>query len=145
MRIPIGRLLLVALALVTAASASAQPSPAELRALVDENLAATAAGDLPRLLGTIHSESASRLVIGDALEQLSAYKLKYSAPRVELLMMTDGYALVRVVQHTRKVSGPAFMDNELDGIWALRKEGGAWKYWSQMVLNVAPLGPETAK
>jgi hypothetical protein len=145
MRNRFGRLLFVVLALAAATGAPAQPSAAELRALVDENLAATAASDLPRLLGTIHSESDSRLVIGDALASLAAYKLNYGASRVELLTMADDYALVRVVQETRRVSGPAFIDNEVDGIWAVRKEAGAWKYWSQMVLSIKPLAPSGAK
>jgi hypothetical protein len=133
-------LLFVSLALLSVAVfADNRPADAAIRALVDENMRATQASDLPAILETVHPEALARSGMTDMLETMKAYKLTYEAPTVEFISMAGEYALVRVVQRTRRVSGPDFLDNELNAIWALRLDGKKWKFWSQMILNVRPL------
>lgn len=122
-------------------SAATRPSDSEIRALVDANMRATQAGDLDAILATIHPDSLSYSQISGLLEQMKAYNLTYRASKAEFVCMTGEYALIRVVQQTRRVSGRDFLDNELDGIWALKLDGSKWKYWSQMALTFKPLAP----
>ena len=119
--------------------AAERPTDAQITTLVAENLRATQAGDVAALRATIHPDSLAQRTIGQAVEALSAYKLKYEATNVAFISMADDYALIRIVQRTSRVSGPDFLDNEIDGIWALRRDGDTWKYWTQMALNFKPL------
>lgn len=133
--------LIVTLTLASAIpSFSEQPSATEIRDLVAENLAATQANDVERILATVHRDSLSQAALPPMVESVKAYKLRYEATTIEFITMEDEYALVRVVQRTTREAGPAFLDNELDGIWALRLDDGKWKYWSQMVLTLKPIG-----
>jgi hypothetical protein len=128
------------------AAAAEHPSDAEIRALVAENLRATQANDLDAILLTIHPDSPAQLVMGRSIDALKAYKLNYEAVSVGFVCMSGEYALVRIVQRTTRVAGPDFLDNEVDGIWALRQDGTRWKYWTQLVLKVSPLSrPAAAK
>ena len=116
-----------------------RPSDGEIKALVAENMRATQAGNVKAILATVHSESPAQANIPMLAEQFAAYKLRYSAPSASFICMSGEYALIRVLQQTVRVDGPPFLDNELDGIWALKSEGGKWKYWTQMGLTVRPL------
>jgi hypothetical protein len=119
--------------------AAERPTDAEVKAVVAENLKATQASDLDAIRATIHPDSIAQNTIGQAAAALSAYKLKYEAVSVGFIGMVDDYALIRVVQRTTRVAGPDFLDNEIDGIWALRLDGTKWKYWTQMALKLRPL------
>lgn len=130
---------LLSLLAVSVVFAADPPARAEIEALVAENMRATGASDLDAVLATIHPESLARPNMAAALGALSAWKLRYEVVSIEHAGMTGPYALIRVVQRTRRVEGPEFTDNELDGVWALRLDGMRWKYWSQMVLDVRPL------
>lgn len=132
---------LVALLGAGALRAAERPSDAEIAAFVAENLRATQSGDIDSIRATIHPDSVAQNTIAQALSALSAYKLKYEATSVSFIAMSGEYALVRVLQKTTRVAGPDFLDNEIDGIWALRRDGEKWKYWTQMALKLRPLAP----
>ena len=118
-----------------------RPSDSDIRALVQANMRATEAGELAALLETIHPDSLATPQMEGGLQALAAYKLSFDAPSVEFVGMSGEYALIRVVQRTSRVSGPDFLDNEIDGIWALRLDGKKWKYWTQMNLEMRSLAP----
>jgi hypothetical protein len=122
-------------------AAAEPPTQTEIVELVNANLRAAQASNVPAILTTIHPESVSQSAVEQMAEQLKAYKLKYEATSVSFVAMAGDYALIRVVQRTTKVKGPDFLDNEIDGIWALRQDGTAWKYWSQMTLKFRAIGP----
>lgn len=129
----------VLLVAVQGAEAETPPTLKEVRDLVGRNLVASEALDVEAVRATIHSESPSIEGLDEMAAQLRAYRLRYEAKKVEYIGMTGEFALVRVVQHTTRISGPEFMDNELDAVWAIRKEDGDWKFWAQMFLDLKPL------
>jgi len=55
------------------------------------------------------------------------YEFRYALEDVALESMSDDEARVRFVQVTKKVSGPAFRDNRVEGVHTLRKRNGEWK------------------
>lgn len=130
----------VLLVAVQGAEAETPPTLEEVRDLVERNLEASQALDVEAVRSTIHSESPSIEGLAEMAAQLRPYRLRYEAKKVEYIGMTGEYALVRIVQHTTRISGPEFMDNELDAVWAIRKEGDDWKFWSQMFLGLKALG-----
>lgn len=138
----LGRIISIGLVLVASqvADAASPPTHEEIIRLVEANLAATEKLDTEAILETVHSESPGLTTIGQLVAQLSAYELRVEAKKVEFVGMSGEFALIRVLQHTSRIAGPDFMDNALDGIWALREEDGRWLFWSQMMLRVEPLG-----
>ena len=139
-----GSVLIAVLFLVAPLAMAADPPPMkEIVRLVEANLAASQALDVNAVLDTIHPESPSREAVREMSGQLAGYELEMTPAVVELVGTTGDYVLVRVLQHTRRISGPAFMDNALDGVWALREHEGKWLYWSQMVLSIEGQGRRT--
>lgn len=138
MRATLGFLILVLVGPIL--SAVARPDTEEIEALVRENLAASEVLDVDAALATIHPESPAVPGIRQLVDQLSSYEFEMKAVRIEYIGMADEYALVRVVQETRRTAGPDFMDNTTDAIWALRQHEGEWLFWSQMLLRLEPLG-----
>ncbi len=123
-------------------SAVEPPDRGVIEALVRENLAASEQLDLDAALATIHPESPSVQGIEQLVDQLSAYQLEMKPVTIEYAGMAGDYALVRVVQETRRVAGPPFMDNTTDAVWALRQHEGKWLFWSQMLLGLEPLAKQ---
>jgi hypothetical protein len=123
------------------ALAADRPTDRQIRALVEANMEAAQTKDLAAYVKTIHPDSPSQPSLASEIEALSAYDLEFRIRSVRFVAMSGEYALARVVQETIRRSGPDFLDNELDGIWALRRSGSEWKYWSQLVLELRPLGP----
>lgn len=129
----------VLLVAVQGAEAETPPTLKEVRDLVGRNLVASEALDVEALRSTIHSESAGIEGLDEMAAELRPYRLRYEAKKVEYIGMAGEYALVRLVQHTTRISGPEFVDNEIDAVWAIRKEGDDWKFWTQMFLELKPL------
>ena len=137
-------LLLLILCFPAALLAAPRPTDLEIVALVEANMRATQTGDLEALLETIHPDSLATPQMEGALQALASYKLTFEAPSVQFVGMSGEYALIRVLQRTVRVAGPDFLDNEIDGIWALRLDGETWKYWTQMNLAMRSLAPASA-
>ncbi len=58
---------------------------------------------------------------------------------VKVLELSDEKARVSFTLITKQVRGPAFRDNQVDGVWILRKDDGAWKLYDQEVNNITYL------
>lgn len=111
---------------------------AQVRQAVEENMAATQAEDMARMMNTIHSASPSYQATQQQVAPLfQQYDLTYELKGFEFVGMTGDFAVVKVRQVTRKVGGEAaFNNNELELLQAFRKEGGQWKFWSQSILTM---------
>lgn len=133
---------LLAIAMSPASSAADRPDDAAIKAVVEANMQASEAKDLDAYLATIHPDSPTRPGLSDEIAILEAYDLAFSAPSVKFVAMSGEFALYRVVQRTVRKSGPDFLDNELDGVWAFRRDGSSWKYWSQLIFEMRPLARE---
>lgn len=142
MKTLIGSMMILLVLPFSAAATLPPPTDDEILKLVQANLEAAGAGDVEGILATCHSESLSVVEVEQMVDQLRAYKLDFDVRKVEFIAMSGEYALIRLLQHTRRVSGPDFMDNAIDTVWALRQEDGVWKFWSQMILRLEPLGRE---
>ena len=61
----------------------------------------------------------------------SEYDLDTRIYNVKILELSEKEARVSFTLITKKISGPAFRDNQVDGVMILRKEGQEWKLYSQ--------------
>jgi hypothetical protein len=133
---------LLAIAVSPLSSAADRPDDAAIKAVVDAIMRASDAKDLDAYQARIHPDSPVMPTLPDEIAILETYDLAFSAPAVKFVAMSGDYALYRVVQRTVRKGGPDFLDNELDGVWAFRKDGSSWKYWSQLQFELRPLARE---
>lgn len=109
----------------------------ELKALVAENMVATQAENMQNMMATIHSQAPAYGVTMQQMQPIfQTYDLHYETLSFNYIGKDQDYAVARVKQRTRKVSGPDFKDNEIDMIQIYRQDQGKWKIWSQAILNV---------
>lgn len=109
----------------------------DIESVILENLHYTQQEDIEGVMSTMHSQSPSYLPTKSMLISLfPEYDLQYELVKYTFVASDDDYAYARVLQRTSKVSGPAFQNNEIDALQVYKKEGQAWKLWSQANLDI---------
>ena len=99
-----------------------------IKAAVSENLRALQREDLEAYLATIDPESpVFEVTKGLTQELFNNYDLKYELNSIEVISTAGNEAKVRVIQTTRKITGPEFRDHKAVAIHTLRKSNGRWK------------------
>ena len=90
-----------------------------------------------RAMSTIHSQSLSYVPTKNMLPQIFGnYKLSYKIKSFKFVAFDGELAYARVKQETRKLSGAAFQNNELDMVQVYKQENGRWKVWSQANMSM---------
>lgn len=109
---------------------------ATVKAVVIKNLDMIGKEDMDGMMNTIHTQSPGYLITKQQTQEIfDIYDIKYEIKYYKYIGQESGYAIARVIQVTKKISGPAFQNNELDMIQIFKKEDGVWKYWSQAILD----------
>ena len=102
-----------------------------------KNLKAGQARDLPAMMKTIHSQSPVYQSTQERTPAIfKAYRLDYQLLSYKYIGLDGEYAFARTRHRTRRLSGPALRDNEMDSIQIFRKEKGEWKLWNQAILEI---------
>ncbi|HHI93227.1 MAG TPA: hypothetical protein ENK04_06895 [Gammaproteobacteria bacterium] len=93
--------------------------------------------DADRSMSTMHSQSPAYLPTKNMLPQIfGSYKLSYELLSFKFIAYDGDLAYARVKQSTKKISGPAFRNNEIDMVQLFRKESGVWKLWAQVNIDI---------
>lgn len=134
---------LLAVAILSSAAAGAlsqeeQPSVADtVRRLMEANLAAATAEDVDAYMATLHPDSPGAAATRQQMFQLlSTYDLSFRLLDFEFLGADAEYAVARTHHETRRLRGPVFRDNVVDGIQVFRLDGDEWRLWSTVVLEI---------
>lgn len=77
----------------------------------------------------------------DRLEEMMntifrTYDLKYQVRDIKVIELKDNEAKVQFVQITKKVEGPTFRDNRIEGIHTLHKTDGQWKIYDTQITKM---------
>jgi hypothetical protein len=111
------------------------PTPDHKSAIIGvirENIAAHNAEDPERYMETIHSRAPGRFATRSMLQQsYDMYDLSTKVYNVKILQLSEKEARASFTLITKKISGPAFRDNRIDGVMILRPDKGEWKLYSQ--------------
>jgi len=108
--------------------------------VIVENIAAHNAEDIDRYMDTIHRMSPARLTTRAMLEtSYRDYDLSSQIYGLKIIEMDKREAKVSFVLITKKIRGGAFNNNRVEGTMVLRKQGKAWKLYSQEVDEVTYL------
>lgn len=109
----------------------------DIEKVILDNLKYTQNENVDAVMGDMHSQSPAYLSTQQVLQQLfPAYDLKYELLKYTLVGVDSDYAYARIKQSTKKVSGPAFQDNEIEMLTVFKKENGKWKFWTQANLSI---------
>ena len=112
-------------------------SPSTITSVVYENIAAHNAEDVERYMATLHSDAPNydetRNILADMYRN---YDIEHTITGVDLLKSSKDRAEVSFVLTTRKLQGPSFRDNQVTGVFILRKEDGRWKLYDQKVDDI---------
>lgn len=115
-------------------AATSVPTPAEWQifAVLHENIDAMNNRSISRYMATVHPDSAAYSMTEDALrESFATFQLQSSIGELEVVKQTSTLIEVSFVITTRKISGPAFRNNQVYGIMTLKKDGDTWKIYKQ--------------
>ena len=100
----------------------------EILAVIYENIDATMAEDVERVLATIHENSSQQRSTIQAMEFIFGnYDLEYVLEEVEVIEINGDEAKVYYIQTTRALEGTGFMNMRAVGIHHMKKLGNAWK------------------
>ena len=110
---------------------------AELRQVVEDNVAAYNRDEVSAALQSVHTKSPDYATMQQALPtQFSAMNIGAELVNFHYIGHDDEFALARVEIKTVDKSGEPFVANVLDTIAVFHQEGGEWKYWSNLILGV---------
>jgi tetratricopeptide (TPR) repeat protein len=116
------------------------PSKDELLSVINLNISAANAENIDSYLNTIHSKSPLYRQTESALKDaFSTYDLSYSVAALRVEKQSGSEAEVHFVLTTRKIKGPDFKDNVIEGTFIMRPEDGVWKIYDQKNLDVTYL------
>lgn len=126
----------IAVFLITTCTRTASDHRAIL-AVIQANLKAMENEDIEATMATIDPASSGYGMTREMIKVIfDQYDLKYEISGLKVIKSTDQEAEVSFTQVTRKVSGPDFRNNKIEGIHTLHKVNGAWKiYASRIVKN----------
>jgi hypothetical protein len=105
--------------------------------VIIENIRASNAENVNYYMATIHSKSPSYQSTKEMTkEAFSLFDLSYKVSGLKIIKQTKNETVVAFNLTTRKIRGPAFRDNRINGEMILRKEDGRWKIYNQVVHDV---------
>ena len=126
----------ISLLISTQANAN-QALSTEIEEAINNNLIYIQAEDTEGTMSTIHSQSAVYLPTKNSLPQIFGnYQLSYTILSYKLVGYDGELAYARIKQRTKKISGPAFQNNDLDMLQIFKQEAGVWKLWGQANMSV---------
>jgi len=110
----------------------------DILAVIYENLNATKAEDIERVLATLYLDNLERRSTMKGMEFVFAnYDLDYVLEEVEVIEITGDEAKVYYIQTTRALQGIGFANMRAEGIHHMKKSGDVWK-----MLRTENLGSE---
>ena len=108
-----------------------------IKDVFNENLNSCQQENMEAMLDTVHSQSPSYLMSKQQMSTIfENFDLNYELTYYKYIGQDNDYAVARARFTSKKISGSAFQDNEVDSIQIFKKEDGVWKIWSAAILDV---------
>ncbi len=93
--------------------------------------------DFKASMDTIHPSSPGFQTTRDFSKMLlERYQLRFKLQNTAIESITADTAKVRFTQTTKKITGPEFRNNRIDGIHVLKKYKGKWKIYDTKTIKI---------
>jgi hypothetical protein len=115
---------------------AAEPTPVDefYFTAINENIRAANREDVGGYMATIHHQSPLYAQTEELIKTaFQDYDLSYAVSGLSILERSRNEVKVTYILTTRKISGPAFRDNVVEGLMILRQDGEVWKIYNQTV------------
>jgi len=123
-----------------AAWAAEDPLAGSLRRVVEGNLAAFNRKDVNATMNFVDTRSPDYSSTKDELvAEFKDYDLTAELVGFTLIGHDDEFAVARVKTKTSAKPNSGFVNNMVDAIAIFHQENGAWKFWSQQVIDAKTL------
>jgi hypothetical protein len=112
-------------------------SAEEASAVVRANLAGIDTENVEASMAEIHPDSPGYNQTKEIAKKLAqAYNLRATLQDVSVVSITPDEARVHFIQTSKKVSGPAYRNNRIEGIHTLKKYQGKWKMYGTETIKL---------
>jgi hypothetical protein len=109
----------------------------EAMAVVKANLAAVDTENVQASMAEMHPDSPGYKPTEEMAKKLAqAYDLHCTLQDVAIVSITEDEAKVHFLQTSKKVSGPAYRNNRIEGIHTLKKYQGKWKMYDTQTIKL---------
>jgi hypothetical protein len=106
-------------------------------AVVRSQLDALNREDLNAAMNALHPSSPGfQQTKAITAELFNIYDIRYTFKKITLESGTNDLAKVRFSQISKKIAGPQFRNNRIDGVHILKKYNGQWKIYDTQTIKI---------
>ncbi len=129
-------LLLISLLVINGCSTDNSEEQA-VKNVIMKNTEAGNDEDVTAYINTMDKENKNFGHLNDMMNTIfSTYDLNYQVKDLKIIELKDDEAKVQFVQITKKIKGPTFRDNRIEGVHILHKTDGEWKIYDTQIKKI---------
>lgn len=108
-----------------------------IKDVIYKNIEAGNNEDVAAYISTMDQDNRNYERLEDMMNTIfRTYDLKYQVKDIKVIELKDNEAKVQFVQITKKVEGPTFRDNRIEGVHTLHKTEGQWKIYDTQITKM---------
>ena len=108
-----------------------------IKDVIYKNIEAGNNEDVAEYISTMDKDSRNYGRLEDMMNKIfSTYDLHYQVKDLKITELKEDEAKVQFVQITKKIKGPTFRDNRIEGVHTLHKTNGEWKIYDTQITKM---------
>jgi len=105
-----------------------------IKDVIYKNIEAGNSEDVAEYISTMDKNNRNYDRLEDMMNTIfSTYDLNYQIKDLKIIELKEDEAKVSFVQITKKIQGPTFRDNRIEGVHTLHKTDGEWKIYDTQI------------
>lgn len=108
-----------------------------IKDVIYKNIEAGNNEDVAEYISTMDKDNRNYDRLEDMMNKIfSTYDLHYQVKDLKITELKEDEAKVQFVQITKKIKGPTFRDNRIEGVHTLHKTNGEWKIYDTQITKM---------
>ena len=108
-----------------------------IKDVIYKNIEAGNNEDVAEYISTMDKDNRNYGRLEDMMNKIfSTYDLHYQVKDIKITQLKEDEAEVQFVQITKKIKGPTFRDNRIEGVHTLHKTNGEWKIYDTRITKM---------
>ncbi len=129
--------LIISLLIVNGCSSDKNSEEQAVKDVIMKNTEAGNNEDVTAYKNTMDEDNKNYDHLDDMMSTIfSTYDLNYQVKDLKVIELKDDEAMVQFVQITKKIKGPTFRDNRIEGVHTLHKTKGGWKIYDTQIKKI---------